>query len=112
MDFSDLTYSMPLANIWSGLEPSMAVTLCCIPLLRPLISRTPATHVTKTRTSPTNTTFESLHSDDEHHLRRQESPDDAYRHHEADMYKLEDVEQPRVQVHLTSSKESRRMSSD
>ncbi|KAK0648617.1 integral membrane protein [Cercophora newfieldiana] len=40
MDFTDLTYSMPPANIFSGLEPSVAVILACIPLLRPLLGRT------------------------------------------------------------------------
>jgi hypothetical protein len=39
MNFADLTYSMPSANIFSGLEPSVAVTLACIPLLRPLLGR-------------------------------------------------------------------------
>jgi hypothetical protein len=36
MDFTDITYSIPLANIFSGLEPSVAVILACVPLLRPL----------------------------------------------------------------------------
>jgi len=40
MDFADITYSLPPANIFSGLEPSMAVILACIPLLRPLLGRT------------------------------------------------------------------------
>lgn len=39
MDFADITYSLPPANIFSGLEPSMAVILACIPLLRPLLGR-------------------------------------------------------------------------
>lgn len=30
---------MTLANIFGGLEPSMAVTLACIPLFRPLVGR-------------------------------------------------------------------------
>ncbi|KAL1961168.1 hypothetical protein VTO42DRAFT_3113 [Malbranchea cinnamomea] len=37
MDFADITYSIPPANIFSGLEPSVGVTLACIPLLRPLL---------------------------------------------------------------------------
>ncbi|ODH14526.1 hypothetical protein ACO22_06567 [Paracoccidioides brasiliensis] len=37
MDFKDITYSLPSANIFSGLEPSVAITLSCIPLLRPLL---------------------------------------------------------------------------
>lgn len=40
MDFMDITYSMPPANIFSGLEPSVAVILACIPLMRPLLGRT------------------------------------------------------------------------
>lgn len=39
MDFNDITYSIPQANIFSGMEPSVAVTLACIPLLRPLLGR-------------------------------------------------------------------------
>ena len=39
MDFADITYSIPLANIFSGLEPSLAVILACIPLLRPLLGK-------------------------------------------------------------------------
>lgn len=39
MDFTDMPYSMTLANIFSGLEPSMAVTLACVPLFRPLVGR-------------------------------------------------------------------------
>lgn len=39
MDFNDITYSIPLANIFSGLEPSIAVVLACIPVLRPLLGR-------------------------------------------------------------------------
>ncbi|OJD25646.1 hypothetical protein ACJ73_02982 [Blastomyces percursus] len=39
MDFEDITFSIPPANIFSGLEPSVAVTLSCIPLLRPLLNR-------------------------------------------------------------------------
>lgn len=40
MDFADITYSLPLSNIFSGLEPSLAVILACVPLLRPLLGRT------------------------------------------------------------------------
>ncbi|KAK8010117.1 integral membrane protein [Apiospora arundinis] len=36
MDYTDLTFSMKHANIFSGLESSAAITLACIPLLRPL----------------------------------------------------------------------------
>lgn len=39
MNFADITYSIPPANIFSGLEPSVAVILACIPLLRPLLGR-------------------------------------------------------------------------
>ncbi|KAK8867561.1 hypothetical protein PGQ11_006139 [Apiospora arundinis] len=36
MDYTDLTFSMKHPEIFSGLEPSAAITLACIPLLRPL----------------------------------------------------------------------------
>lgn len=39
MEFTDVSYSMTLANIFSGLEASMAVTLACVPLFRPLVGR-------------------------------------------------------------------------
>ncbi|CAJ2506402.1 Uu.00g005320.m01.CDS01 [Anthostomella pinea] len=39
MDFADITYSIPQANIFSGLEPSVGVNLVCVPLLRPLFGR-------------------------------------------------------------------------
>lgn len=39
MDFTDISYSMTLTNIFSGLEASMAVTLACTPLFRPLVGR-------------------------------------------------------------------------
>ncbi|KAI9157932.1 Satratoxin biosynthesis SC16 cluster protein [Paramyrothecium foliicola] len=39
MDFVDITYSIPLANIFSGLEPSIAIVLACVPLMRPLLGR-------------------------------------------------------------------------
>ncbi|KAJ9144960.1 hypothetical protein NKR23_g5658 [Pleurostoma richardsiae] len=39
IDFTDITMSLPQANISSGLEPAVAVTLACVPLLRPLPGR-------------------------------------------------------------------------
>lgn len=39
MDFADITYSIPLANIFSGLEPCLAVILASIPMMRPLMGR-------------------------------------------------------------------------
>ncbi|KAJ5529214.1 hypothetical protein N7527_002607 [Penicillium freii] len=39
MDFADITYSIPLANIFSGLEPCLAVILASIPMMRPLLGR-------------------------------------------------------------------------
>ncbi|KAH8904243.1 hypothetical protein BR93DRAFT_930278 [Coniochaeta sp. PMI_546] len=40
MYLTDITYSIPQANIFSGLEPSVAIRLACIPLLRPLLGCT------------------------------------------------------------------------
>lgn len=37
LDFEDITWSLPLPAIFTGLEPSMAASLCCAPLLRPLL---------------------------------------------------------------------------
>lgn len=39
VDYSDLTFNVPKALILSSLEPSLGVTLACIPLLRPLLGR-------------------------------------------------------------------------
>ncbi|KAF1967291.1 hypothetical protein BU23DRAFT_559496 [Bimuria novae-zelandiae CBS 107.79] len=43
MDFADITYTLPKANIFSGLEPCIAVVLACIPLMRPLLGRSAET---------------------------------------------------------------------
>lgn len=40
MDFEDITYSIPLANIFSCLEPCIAIILSCVPLMRPLLGKT------------------------------------------------------------------------
>ncbi|KAL4971923.1 hypothetical protein BDW66DRAFT_145209 [Aspergillus desertorum] len=39
MDFADITYTMPKANIFSGIEPCLAVILASIPMMRPLLGR-------------------------------------------------------------------------
>lgn len=62
MDYNDITYTLPLANIFSGLEPNLAVTLACIPLLAPLLGspktvgssdpNQPRTYVRRRNTNP------------------------------------------------------------
>lgn len=37
LDFADMTYTGVLATILSGVEPSVAIALACIPLCRPLL---------------------------------------------------------------------------
>ncbi|KAL6233066.1 hypothetical protein BDW75DRAFT_7434 [Aspergillus navahoensis] len=39
MDFTDITYTMPKANIFSGIEPCLAVILASVPMMRPLLGR-------------------------------------------------------------------------
>jgi hypothetical protein len=39
MDFTDITYTIPRANIFSGLEPCLAVILASVPMMRPLLGR-------------------------------------------------------------------------
>lgn len=39
VNYNDITWSTPIPFIFSGLEPTLAVTLPCIPLLRPLLSQ-------------------------------------------------------------------------
>ncbi|KAH9903597.1 hypothetical protein F4778DRAFT_91226 [Xylariomycetidae sp. FL2044] len=37
VDFTDVTYTMPEAVLFSALEPCLAITLACVPVLRPLL---------------------------------------------------------------------------
>lgn len=37
LDFADATFTLPLPSLFTGLEPSMAATLCSVPLLKPLL---------------------------------------------------------------------------
>lgn len=39
IDYSDITYNITDALIFGALEPSVGVTLACLPLLRPLLGR-------------------------------------------------------------------------
>lgn len=43
MDFADITFTIPKANIFSGIEPCLAVVLASVPLMRPLLGRSVAT---------------------------------------------------------------------
>ncbi|OQE44646.1 hypothetical protein PENCOP_c002G04473 [Penicillium coprophilum] len=52
MDFTDITYSIPLANIFSGLEPCLAVILASIPMMRPLLGR--STYTPEVTARPSN----------------------------------------------------------
>jgi hypothetical protein len=52
MNFSDITYTLPRANIFSGIEPCLAVTLASIPMMRPLLGQSNYTpDITARRTS-------------------------------------------------------------
>lgn len=37
VDMTDVTYTILMPILWSALEPCLAITLACIPLLRPLL---------------------------------------------------------------------------
>lgn len=39
IDYADITFNIPHALIFGALEPSVGVTLACLPLLRPLLRR-------------------------------------------------------------------------
>lgn len=60
MDFNDITFTIPRANIFSGVEPCLAVVLASIPLMRPLLGRSTYTpevtgrRQTKSSSSPSN----------------------------------------------------------
>lgn len=43
LDFTDMTWSGLLATLFSGLEPSVAISLACVPFLRPLFGTNEAT---------------------------------------------------------------------
>jgi hypothetical protein len=43
MDFADINFTMPKANIFSGIEPCLAVVLASIPMMRPLLGRSAPT---------------------------------------------------------------------
>ncbi|KAF1848583.1 uncharacterized protein K460DRAFT_353547 [Cucurbitaria berberidis CBS 394.84] len=43
MDFTDITFTIPKANIFSGLEPCLAVVLASVPMMRPLLGQSAAT---------------------------------------------------------------------
>lgn len=40
VDYADITYTSKIPLIFTGLEPTLAVALPCIPLLRPLLGHT------------------------------------------------------------------------
>lgn len=37
VDMTDVTYTVLMPILWSALEPCLAITLACVPLLRPLL---------------------------------------------------------------------------
>lgn len=39
ISYTDISYSLPLAFIWSMLEPTLGITIACIPVMRPLFMR-------------------------------------------------------------------------
>ncbi|KAK4247262.1 hypothetical protein C7999DRAFT_14669 [Corynascus novoguineensis] len=39
IDYSDITFNVPTSLVFSGLEPCLAVTLACVPVLRPLLGK-------------------------------------------------------------------------
>ncbi|KAF3038668.1 hypothetical protein E8E12_007169 [Didymella heteroderae] len=43
MDFADITFTIPKANIFSGIEPCLAVVLASVPMMRPLLGQSAAT---------------------------------------------------------------------
>ncbi|KAL2150090.1 hypothetical protein VTH82DRAFT_7766 [Thermothelomyces myriococcoides] len=68
IDYSDITYNVPMSLIFSALEPSLAVTLACVPLLRPLVSRITGSGLRSGQTNSAafgskNRQFEPLHDD-------------------------------------------------
>jgi hypothetical protein len=36
ISYNDITYSVPIALIWSMMEPTLGITIACIPIMRPL----------------------------------------------------------------------------
>ena len=65
MDFANITFTIPKANIFSGTEPCLAVVLASVPMMRPLLGPTPY----RSGKKPVNAEFKSTDpngvSDDE-----------------------------------------------
>lgn len=70
IDYSDITFNIPHALIFSALEPCIAVTLACIPVLLPLLGKGghsatgTALGVGSAKLNSKNGTFEPLNNDD------------------------------------------------
>lgn len=58
MDYADLTYLAVIPSIYSVLEPTLAITLACVPLLRPLLGGQYSIKGTLIRRDPA-TTYDS-----------------------------------------------------
>jgi hypothetical protein len=58
MDFEDITFTIPKANIFSGIEPCLAIILACVPMMRPLLGRSAATQYGSDK-KPMNTASKS-----------------------------------------------------
>jgi hypothetical protein len=54
MDFADINFTIPKANIFSGIEPCLAVVLASIPMMRALLGRSaPTPHKADQKVSDT-----------------------------------------------------------
>lgn len=67
VSYTDITYSVPNALIWSMLEPTLGITIACIPIMRPLLKGMMST---KRGTSGSGSEYDSrnFHNLDEQHL--------------------------------------------
>lgn len=76
LDFEDITWSLPLPGIFTGLEPSMAASLCCVPLLRPLLGAGKRQRTSRVRVAG-NTLLRTHQYDPEHAGRLKLRPDNV-----------------------------------
>lgn len=76
LDLEDITWSLPLPAILTGLEPSMAASLCCVPLLRPLLGAGKRQRTSRVRIAG-NTVLRTHQYDPEHAGRLKLRPDNV-----------------------------------
>lgn len=83
IDYSDITFNVPESLIFSGLEPCLAVTLACVPVLQPLgrfilgRTRTGSSGLSSGKTNSKSSNFKQLNDNSSQHQLRPLGPKHA-----------------------------------